>query len=175
MHEYITFVADRAASREVDALHDFYGVGRLIVSRELSYEVARDQMVAAFTERNLAASTAKVYVSQGYGLAQLFDTFEDVCEFADDECKGSRSLKRIYDATRRAAKADEGKADEAKADAGADEGEGDAAATAAPTTDADRADAILAILASMTDAAQIARVRDAASAMLRPTLTAAAV
>ena len=100
MHTYITYVADRTATREVEALFDFYGLGRLINAGELTYEVARDDLANAFKVRGLAASTAKVYVSQGYALAQLFDTFADVEEFADDDCGGSRSLKRIYDATR---------------------------------------------------------------------------
>lgn len=153
-HAFITYVADRAASREIEALADFYGVGSLIVAGEMTYEVARDQMTAAFKSRNLAASTAKVYVSQGYALAQLFDSFEDVETFADDECKGSRSLKRIYDATRE------------KSEKSADESTGEGETNAAETAPAALIDVILANLASLTDAGEIARVRDAASAML---------
>lgn len=160
-HAFIDYVADRAASREIEALADFYGVGTLIVTGELSYDDARDQMVAAFKSRTLAPATAKTYVSQGYCLAQLFDTFEDVEAFADDECGGSRSLKRIYDTARKAGKDDDESGDES----GEAEPE---AATVAPTTDADRADAILAILSGMSDAAAIARVRDASAAMLVP-------
>jgi hypothetical protein len=150
---FIIDVADRAASREVDALFDFHAVGSLIVKGEVSYDAARDQMVAAFTERSLTASTAKVYVSQGYALAQLFATFAEVEEFADDEVKGSRSLKRIYDATRRAA----------KGDAIEGEGEGEAAIVEAATA---LVDVVLAGLANLKSAADIARVRDAAVAML---------
>ena len=154
MNTYIEYVANRCASREVEALADFYGVGALIVSGELSYETARDDMTAAFKARNLAASTAKVYVSQGYSLAQLFDTFADVESFADDECNGSRSLKRIYDATR------------VKDDAAADETPAEGETNAADTVPMALVDVILANLASLTDAADIAKVRDAAAAML---------
>lgn len=97
MHKYITYVADRSAQREGEALTDFYGVGRLVVTGELTYDQARDQMVDAFKVRNLTASTAKTYVSHGYTLAQMFDTFKDVEEYADEECNGSRSMKRIVD------------------------------------------------------------------------------
>lgn len=153
MHKFITYVADRAARREVEALADFYGVGQLIVSKELTYETARDEMVAAFAERDLQSSTAKVYVSQGYALAQLFDTFAELEEFADDECKGSRSLKRIYDATR------------VKAEPAADgDSDGDAAEQVAPTP---LVDVVLAGLANLTDAADIKRVLDAAAAKLK--------
>jgi hypothetical protein len=96
MHKHIIYVADRAARREVEALADFYEVGRLIISKELTYEQARDEMVTAFTARGLTGSTAKVYVSQGYSLAQLFATFADVEEYADEECKDSFA-GRIYD------------------------------------------------------------------------------
>lgn len=150
--EYIAEVADRFASREVDTLHDVWAVGSLVHSNEISYDAARDGLAAAFAERGLSASTAKVYVSQGYGLAQLFATFDEVEAFADDECKGSRSLKRIYDATR---------VREPKAEA---EGAGEAeVATTEPTP---LVDVILANLAHLTDPAEIARVRDAAAAML---------
>lgn len=150
MHTFITYVADRAATREVEALFDFYSVGQLIVSGELSYDTARDDMAAAFKARELAASTAKVYVSQGYCLAQLFTTFADLEEFADDECGHSRSLKRIYDATRVRPAV-----------------EAETPAVAAVETPAVALiDVILANLASLTDAAEIARVRDAAAAML---------
>lgn len=161
MHEYITYIADRAASREVDALTDYYGVGRLIATGELTYDAARDQMIAAFRERNLTPATAKTYLSQGYALAQLFETFEDVEAFADDECAGSRSLKRIYDTVKRAG------ADDA-ADAG--ETESGDEATDAPTP---LVDVILANLAHLTDAGEIARVRDAAAAMLTVSVVAA--
>lgn len=137
VHAFITYVADRAASREIEALADFYGVGSLVVSGEMTYDAARDQMVAEFTSRNLAASTAKVYVSQGYSLAQLFDTFEDVETFADETCGGSRSLKRIYDATR------------VKADKSA-EGEGET--NAAETTAMSQLDVVLAALPNLTPA-----------------------
>ena len=153
-HAFITYVADRAASREIEALADFYGVGTLIVSGEISYEAARDQMVTEFKARNLAASTVKVYLSQGHSLAQLFDTFADVETFADDECGGSRSLKRIYDAV---------KGKPAKA---ASETPAEGATNEADTAPAALIDVILANLASLTDAGEIARVRDAAAAML---------
>ena len=139
-HPFIEYVADRAASREVEALLDFYSVGQLIVSGELTYEVARDLLVAAFKVRDLQASTVKVYVSQGYALAQLFATFDELEEWADDECKGSRSLKRIYDATR--------VRDEVASEV-ASEGEGEApAAVATPTA---LVDVVLAGLANLTD------------------------
>jgi hypothetical protein len=151
VHPFITYVADRAASREVEGLADYYGIGQLIVAGELTYDVARDSLTAAFAEREMSASTAKVYVSQGYALAQLFATFDELEEFADEECKGSRSMKRIYDATRvRPEKADE------KADA-------DEAAEMVATA---LVDVVLAGLANLTDPADIARVRDAAIAML---------
>lgn len=152
LHPYVIYVADRAASREVDALFDYYNVGRLIVGRELSYDTARDQLCAAFAERDMAASTAKVYLSQGYALAQLFDTFEELEEWADEEHRGSRSLKRLYDATRvRDAKP------------AADESTADAETVAATAL----VDVVLAGLANLTSAADIARVRDAAEAMLK--------
>jgi uncharacterized protein Usg len=158
MHAYITHVADRAARREVEALADFYGVGSLIVSGEIAYDTARDDMVAAFKVRDMNASTAKVYVSQGYALAQLFDTLDEVLEFADEECKGSRSLKRIYDATRVRETADEsGEGGESEG------GEGETRAMV---------DVILANLAQLTDTGEIARVRDAAAAMLAPVAVA---
>jgi hypothetical protein len=154
-HPHVTYVADRAATREIEALADFYGLGSLIVGKELSYDAARDQLVDAFKARDLSPATAKTYISQGYALAQLFDTFADVEQFADDECQGSRSLKRIYDATR------------VKADKSADEptvaGDESAAMETEPTA---LVDVILANLASLTDPADIARVRDAAAAML---------
>ena len=152
MHTYLIHVADAAASREVSTLADFYGVGSLIVSKELTYDVARDSLIKLFAERNLAASAVKVYVSQGYALAQLFDTFDDVEAYADDVCKGSRSLKRIYDSTR--VKAD--KADKAE---GTAEAEAEAPATAL-------VDVILANLAHLTDKADVERVRMAAASML---------
>lgn len=159
-HAFITYVADREATREVEQLSDYYGLGQLIVTGELKYESARDQLVAAFAERDLKSSTAKVYMSQGYALAQLFDTFADVEDHADEVCNGSRSLKRIYDSTRV-------KADAPVADATA-EGETNAAETAP----ADLLSVILANLAHLTDAAQIAQVRDAAIAMLAPVAVA---
>lgn len=139
-HAFITYVADRAASREIEALADFYGVGALVVSGEITYETARDDMVAAFKARSLAASTAKVYVSQGYALAQLFETFEDVETFADDECKGSRSLKRIYDATR------------VKDDESDESGEGEGETNAAETVPMSQLDVVLAALPNLTPA-----------------------
>lgn len=154
MHAYITYVADRAASREVETLADFYGLGTLVVSGEVNYDQGRDALVAAFTERGLKGSTAKVYMSQGYALAQLFDTFDAVEEFADDECNGSRSLKRIYDQTR----VKDDAADEVKG-----EGEGDAEVAATKAL----IDVVLAGLANLKDAGEIARVRDAAIAMLK--------
>jgi hypothetical protein len=161
-HAYVTYVADRAATREIEALADFYGLGQLIVKGDLSYDAARDQLVDAFTARDMSGATAKTYVSQGYALAQLFDTFADVETFADDECKGSRSLKRIYDATR--VRADKGEAEA--------EGKGEAEAALETGEPTPLVDVILANLASLTNAADIARVRDAAIAML--TVAAAA-
>jgi hypothetical protein len=162
VHPFVDYVADRAASREVDATFDYWGVGRLIVSGELAYEVARDQMVAAFKIRDLATSTVKTYMSQGYALAQLFETFEELEEWADEECNGSRSLKRLYDASR---------VREPKADA---EVSGEGETNAAETVPANLLDVILANLAHLTDAADIAKVRDAAIAMLAPAAVAAA-
>jgi hypothetical protein len=163
--EYIGEVADRFASREVDTLHDVWAVGSLVHTGEITYDAARDAMSAAFAERGLSASTAKVYVSQGYGLAQLFDTFDDVEAFADDECNGSRSLKRIYDATRvRPAKVEDSATVE-----GETEGEGEGSAT----TDADRAAAIVAILSAMSDPTALATVADALNARIGVTLKAA--
>lgn len=159
MHAFITYVADRAATRETEALADYYGLGSLVATNELKYDAARDQLVEAFKAREMSAGTAKTYLSQGYALAQLFDTLADVEAFADDECNGSRSLKRIYDATR---------AKDADADAPA-EAEAEAEA-ATPTA---LVDVILANLASLTDPADIARVRDAAIAMLTPAVVAA--
>jgi hypothetical protein len=104
MHTYIEYIANRAATREVEALADYYGLGALVVAGELTYDVARDDLTSAFKARNLAVSTAKVYLSQAHSLAQLFDTFDAVEEYADVECDGSRSLKRIYDHVTRAAK-----------------------------------------------------------------------
>ena len=152
MNEYLIHVADAAASREVSALADFYGVGSLIVSKELTYDVARDSLVTLFAERNLSTATVKVYVSQGYALAQLFPTFAAVEAYADDECKGSRSLKRIYDSTRV-------KADKA-------EGEGEAEGEAATEAATALVDVILANLAHLTDKGDIERVRMAAASML---------
>lgn len=157
MHAFITYVADRAATRETEALADYYGLGSLVATNELKYDAARDQLVEAFKAREMSAGTAKTYLSQGYALAQLFDTLADVEAFADDECNGSRSLKRIYDATR---------AKDADADAPA-EAEAEAATPTALV------DVILANLASLTDPADIARVRDAAIAMLTPAVVAA--
>jgi hypothetical protein len=157
-HEYITYVADRAASREVEALFDFYSLGRLIVANELTYDAARDQLVTAFAERDMQSSTARTYLSQGYSLAQLFDTFDEVEEFADDACNGSRSMKRVYDTVRAADKGD------AKG-----EGEGEAPAKVATAL----VDVILANLAQLTDPAEIAKVRDAAIAKLVPVAVAA--
>jgi len=154
-HAYVTYVADRAATREIEALADFYGLGQLIVKGDLSYDAARDQLVDAFTARDMSGATAKTYVSQGYALAQLFDTFADVETFADDECKGSRSLKRIYDATRVRAP---------KAETSTESGDESAAMeTAEPTA---MIDVILANMAQLTDAAEIAKVRDRAIWML---------
>jgi hypothetical protein len=158
MHTYITYVADRAARREVETLADFYGVGTLIRSGEMTYEVARDELTAAYKVRNLATSTVKVYVSQGFALAQLFATFDEVEEYADDECGGSRSMKRIYDSTR--VKADKVEADD-KADDKADE-----------QGKTDLVDVVLAGLANLKNAGDIARVRDAAIAMLKVTAAA---
>jgi hypothetical protein len=149
-HAYITFVAERTARREVEALADYFGLGQLIVSKELTYDVARDQLVEAFESFGLKGSTAKTYVSQGFALAQLFDTFADVELFADDECAGSRSLKRIYDATK----------DEPAT------GPGESAPVAEVVAPTPLVDVILANLANLKDAGEIARVRDAASAML---------
>jgi hypothetical protein len=152
MHAYIIYIADRAASREVETTADFHGLGQLIVKGDLSYDAARDQTIAAFAERSLTPSTAKTYVSQGYALAQLFPTFAELEAFADDECNGSRSLKRIYTATRD------------KSDKGEGEGEGEAEAVTEATTAL--VDVVLAGLAHLKDAGEIARVRDAAIAML---------
>lgn len=163
LDEMIDAIADRTAAREVDALHDYYLLGRRIVEGA-EYKPVQTAMLAAFKVRNLAASTVKVYMSQGYGLAALFDTFEALTDWADDECGGSRSLKRLYDTVRKA-----GKDDEAE---GGEGGEGEGEAVATVTTDADRAAAILAILGSMTDASAIASVRDAAVAMLTPAAVA---
>jgi hypothetical protein len=161
IHAYVTYVADRAATREIETLADFFGLGQLIVKGELSYDAARDQLIDAFTARDMSAATAKTYVSQGYALAQLFDTFDALETFADDECKGSRSMKRIYDATR---------VKPAKSDESTESGDESAAMeTGEPTP---LVDVILANLASLTNAADIARVRDAAIAML--TVAAAA-
>ena len=160
-HAFITYVADRAASREIEALADFYGVGSLIVKGEMSYDAARDQMTDAFKVRGLAASTAKVYVSQGYSLAQLFDTFENVETFADDECNGSRSLKRIYDATR------------VKDETPASEGEGEGETNAdVETVKASQLDVVLAALPNLSPAER-SQVVDACRA-LGITLAAAA-
>lgn len=159
MHTYITYVADRAATREVEALLDFYGVGRLIVAKELSYDVARDQMVAAFTERGLTAATAKVYVSQGYCIAQLFDTFDAVETFADEECNGSRSLKRIYDKTR-----------DKSAAVVADDVDPEAAKV---VTKQSLADVIIANIAHLTSRDDLQRVLDAVmarAAAIKPTI-----
>jgi hypothetical protein len=150
MHAYIDYVADRAASREVEGLADYYGIGQLIVTGELTYDVARDELTAAFKARDLAASTAKVYVSQGYSLAQLFTTFDEVTEYADEECNGSRSLKRIYDSVKAAA------------------AEPKVAKVPTPLIDV-----VLAGLANLKDAGEIARVRDAAIAMLTVKVAAA--
>ena len=154
IHAYITYIADRAASREVETTADFHGLGQLIVKGDLSYDTARDQTIAAFAERSLTPSTAKTYVSQGYALAQLFPTFAELEAFADDECNGSRSLKRIYTATRD------------KSDKGEGEGEGEAEAEAVTEATTALVDVVLAGLAHLKDAGEIARVRDAAIAML---------
>lgn len=164
MNEYLIYVADRCASREVDALTDFYGVGRLILSGEVAYEVARKELQAAFSERGLQASTATTYISQGHCLAQLFDTFDEMCEWADDECKGSRSLKRLADTARKLGREDE------VSEGG--EGEGDEGDVPAPVTDEVRANSIIAIAGAMTDAAQIRRAMDVLAARLAPAAVA---
>ena len=162
----IADIADRCASREVDALSDFFELGRVIVDGQMSYESARDQMVAAFKKRDMAASTAKTYVSQGYTLAQLHDTFESLTDWADAECNGSRSLKRLVDTARKGAKA------EPVAAIGA--GNVLALTSGGSTvTDVDRANAAIAILRGMSSAAAIAMVRDAAASMLGANLIAA--
>jgi hypothetical protein len=149
---FIIDVADRAASREVDALYDFHTVGTLIVTNAIGYDAARDLLVSSFTERGLTASTAKTYLSQGYAIAQMFATFDEVEAFADDEVRGTRSLKAIYTAIRNAAKGE--------VEAAADEVEAVTEATTALV------DVVLAGLANLKSAADIARVRDAAVAML---------
>lgn len=157
MNEYIVYVADRAATREGEALMDYFGIGELVSSGRIAYEVARDELAQAFKDRNMSPNTAKVYVSQAVALAELFDDYESVATFADEVCGGSRSLKRIYDATRVRDDVTDDVTDDA-ADESGDEG-------STPLVDV-----ILANLAHLTDAADIARVRDAAAAMLVPTL-----
>lgn len=100
MHKYIVSIADRAMKREAETLYDFVGLGHLVQSGELTYEVARDDTIAAFKERGMSGATAKTYVSQGSTLATVFANFDELESFADDECGGSRSLKRIYDAVK---------------------------------------------------------------------------
>jgi hypothetical protein len=150
--EYVDHVADRAASRESEQLFDFFSLGRYVATGEATYDQVRDLAVAAFKVRNLATSTVKVYVSYGYGIAQLFDTFDDVETFADDECNGSRSLKRVYDATRNRDEA----GDDDEAGEGEGEGEGDEAGETRPV-----ADVIIALLAQVTDRADLARIAEA--------------
>jgi hypothetical protein len=152
---FIIDVADRAASREVDALFDFHAVGTLIVTNAIGYDAARDLLVASFVERGLTASTAKTYLSQGYAIAQMFGTFDEVEAFADDEVRGTRSLKAIYTAIRNAAKG------EVEAEGGEAEAEAVTEATTALV------DVVLAGLANLRNAGDIARVRDAAIAMLQ--------
>ena len=144
MHTYITYVADRAATREVEALADFFALGQLVKSGELKYDTAKTQLVEAFDSRGLSASTAKTYLSQGHSLAQLFDDFDAVEEYADEVCNGSRSLKKVYDSTKvKVAPTPK---------------------VVAPATPL--VDVILANLANLVTAADITAVRDAAEAML---------
>ena len=152
MHKYIVSIATKAANREVAALTDFHKLGLMVVAEELSYDQARDELCEAFKARKLSAATAKVYLSQGFALAQAFATLAEVKAFADENCKGSRSLKRIYDALKNQGSED--------AD-GEDDGEDVAELTATALVDV-----ILANLAHLTDKAEIAMVRDAAIAML---------
>lgn len=159
-HEFINYVADRTASREVDALYDYFSLGTVIRSGELTYDAARDQLVAAFESRSMKAGTAKTYLSQGFQLAIAFRTFSALEEWADLEHDGSRSMKRLYDATRV-------KSEPAVEEPAVEESAVEEPAVDDMATDAVRRDAILAILASMTDAADIATVRDAAAEMLK--------
>ena len=152
MNEFIVSIAKKAANREVATLADFYKLGQMVNTGELDYDTARDDLVAAFKARKMSGATAKVYLSQGFGIAQVLPTMEDVKVYADANCKGSRSLKRIYDSLKADAKGD---------DEGDDEG--DEAEVATPTA---LIDVILANLAHLTDRDEIALVRDAAIAML---------
>lgn len=144
-HDFITYVADRTASREVDALADYFGIGELIRAREITYKNAQEQLIAEFDRRDMKAGTAKTYLSQGKVLAAMFDSFDDMVDYADAECDGSRSMKRIYDSMK---------------------GKGASKPKKA------QVDVVLAGLANLSDPGEIARVRDAAIAMLAATAAA---
>jgi hypothetical protein len=153
MNEYIASIAVKAANREVAALTDYFKLGRMVVTEELTYDVARDELGAAFKERNMSAATAKVYLSQGFKVASTFESMADVRKYADDRCQGSRSLKRIYDAIVK----------DAKGEAEGDEGEADEAEAVTATA---LVDVILANLAHLTDRDEIKLVMDTAANML---------
>lgn len=153
MNEYIVSIVKAVARRNSDTLRDFHKAGAMIVAGELTYDQVRDDAMATAKECKLAPATVKVYVSQGYAIAQALTTWAEVRKYADDRCKGSRSLKRVYDAL---------KAD-AKGEAEGDEGEADEAEAVTATA---LIDVILANLAHLTDKGEIAQVRDAAIAML---------
>jgi hypothetical protein len=152
MNEYIVSIATKAANREVAALTDYFKLGRMVVTEDISYDTARDELGEAFKARKMSPATAKVYLSQGFKLASTFEDMAAVRKYADERCQGSRSLKRIYDAIVADAKGEvEG------------EGEGEDAETVTATA---LIDVILANLAHLTDKAEIALVRDTAANML---------
>lgn len=140
--DFIIYIADRTASRDVDGLADYFGLGQLIRNREITYKRAATELTAALEFRNVKATTAKTYLSQGASLAKLFDSLDELFDYADAECDGSRSMKRIYDSVK-----GKGKAKPKKA----------------------LVDVVSAGLANLSDAAEIRRIMDEAAAMLKAT------
>lgn len=99
-HPTITSALDAESSHDVRRLHTFYAVADAIATGELSHEDAIAQVKSGAERRELKASTCGVYLSQARGIRAMFDTMGDVESFADDECKGSRNLQRIYNAVK---------------------------------------------------------------------------
>ena len=157
--KYATFIAEvaqHAADAETTTTFDYFGVGTLVARHGRDRDAVKSDLIAAYRDRGVKASTVNVYLSQGIAIATRFATWNALETFADDELNGSRSLKRIYDAIK-----SEGKPEP--------EAAAEPAEVVAPTP---LVDVILANLAHLTDAGEIARVRDAAIAMLTVTAVA---
>lgn len=151
---FISDVARHAADRETSTLFDYYGVGTLVARHGRDRDAVKADLVKAYRALNVQASTVNVYLSQGIAIAGKFETWNALETFCDDELKGSRSLKRVYDAIKAADKPESPATD-------SDE----TPAVESPATAL--VDVVLAGLANLKNAADIARVRDAAIAMLK--------